>query len=419
MDAFTYKNTVLHAEDVDCVTLAEEFGTPLFVYSRDAIETAWRAFDQVLSTYRHGALICYAVKANSNLGVLSILARLGSGFDIVSAGELKRVIAAGGDPAKTVFSGVGKQREEMAYAMQQGIRCFNVESLPELSRLTEVAKAHGVQVPVSLRINPDVDAKTHPYISTGLKDNKFGIPMAHARQAYAQAADSDSLDVKGIDCHIGSQLTTIEPYMDALERLLQLVGELRSDGVDIHHLDIGGGQGIRYRDETPMDIGQWATAVTEQLNPYQLELLVEPGRVIVGNAGILLTRIEYIKAMEAKSFLVVDAAMNDLIRPPLYSAWQDIVSVKEVSHTADTPSYDIVGPICESSDFLGKDRQLEVGADDLLAIKSCGAYGFVMSSNYNTRARSAEVIVDKDKSYLVRQREFIDELLALESVVPG
>ena len=417
MDTFNYQNNELLAENVSCDSLAREYGTPLYVYSRRAIESSWKEFSDALNSYKHGSLICFAVKSNSNIGVLSLMARLGSGFDIVSAGELKRVIAAGGDTSKTVFSGVGKLEAEMEFALEQGIRCFNVESVAELERLDKVASAKGVRAPVSLRINPDVDAKTHPYISTGLKENKFGIAMQDAKAAYRFAADSASLDVCGIDCHIGSQLTDIKPYLDALDRLLALIDELRVEGVTREHLDIGGGQGIRYRDEEPLDIAQWVEQVTAKIESYELELFVEPGRVIVGNAGILLTRVEYVKTGSDKNFLVVDAAMNDLIRPPLYSAWQEIVSVSE-SNGEKTDLFDVVGPVCESADFLGKDRELKAEAGDLLAVKSCGAYSFVMSSNYNTRPRSAEVIVDGEKSHLVRARETVDSLLELESVIP-
>ena len=420
MDTFVYKDSQLHVEDTSCDTLASEYGTPLFVYSRKAIEHGWQSFANALQSYDHGSLICFAVKSNSNLGVLSVLARLGSGFDIVSGGELKRVIAAGGDPKKTVFSGVGKKCDEMEFALEQGIRCFNVESLAELQRLADVAAAHGTIAPVSLRINPDVDAGTHPYISTGLKENKFGIAVEDAKAAYQFAANAPSLNVSGIDCHIGSQLTEIDPYLDALDRLLLLVDDLRSDGIDIHHLDIGGGQGICYKDEVPLDIAEWVSQVTRKLHNHKLELLVEPGRVIVGNAGILLTRVEYVKKGEDKNFLIVDAAMNDLIRPPLYSAWQDIVEVKESDKSSQQKeSYDVVGPVCESSDFLGKDRMLSADADDLLAIKSCGAYCFVMSSNYNTRARSAEVIVDGENSHVVRKREVVESLFELEATLPS
>ena len=408
---------VLCVESVSCNELAQRFGTPLYVYSRQAMESAWSDFDTTLQQYPHGSLICYAVKANSNIGVLSILAKLGSGFDIVSAGELKRVLAAGGDAAKTVFSGVGKLQDEMAFALEKDIRCFNVESLPELDRLAQVAAAHGVKAPVSLRINPDVDAKTHPYISTGLKENKFGIAMDRAHQAYQQAADNPHLELHGIDCHIGSQLTEIEPYLHALDRLLGLVDELSEMGIKLRHMDVGGGQGIRYKDETPLDVGGWVAAVTSKLQVHKMELLVEPGRVIVGNAGVLLTRIEYLKETTERNFLVVDAAMNDLIRPPLYDAWQDIVEVERNATGRQTGIFDVVGPVCESTDFLGKNRTLSVSQGDLLAVKSCGAYCFVMSSNYNTRARAAEIIVDGSDMHLVRQRETVESLLELESVV--
>lgn len=418
MTAITHnQNDVLCVESVSCNELAERFGTPLYVYSRQAIESAWSAFDTALQQYPHGSLICYAVKANSNLGVLSILAKLGSGFDIVSAGELKRVLAAGGDAGKTVFSGVGKLQDEMAFALENKIRCFNVESLPEIERLAEVAAAHGVIAPVSLRINPDVDAKTHPYISTGLKENKFGIAMDRAREAYQRAAENPHLELHGIDCHIGSQLTEIDPYLHALDRLLALVDELEGMGIKLTHLDVGGGQGIRYKDETPLDVGAWVSAVTSKLQAHRLELLVEPGRVIVGNAGVMLTRIEYLKETTERNFLVVDAAMNDLIRPPLYDAWQDIVEVERNVEGRQSGTFDVVGPVCESTDFLGKNRTLSAAQGDLLAVKSCGAYCFVMSSNYNTRARAAEIIVYGSELHVVRQRESVDSLLALESVV--
>lgn len=420
MSEINYNDSgALSIEGVTCHDLAEQFGTPLYVYSRKSIESAWQGFATALQSYPHGSLICFAVKSNSNLGVLNLLAKLGSGFDIVSAGELKRVLAAGGDPAKTVFSGVGKLRDEMAFALEKNIRCFNVESTQELQRLGEVAAAHGVKAPVSLRINPDVDAKTHPYISTGLKENKFGITMDLARETYLRAAENDNLQIEGIDCHIGSQLTDIEPYLDALDRLLALVDELRSKGVALQHLDLGGGQGIRYKDEEPLDVKAWVNAVVSRLENHQLELLVEPGRVIVGNAGVLLTRVEYVKEADERNFLVVDAAMNDLIRPPLYDAWQDIVEVKRPDENTEKKLYDVVGPVCESADFLGKNRNLEAAGGDLLAVKSSGAYCFVMSSNYNTRARAAEVIVDGTDAHLVRQREKIDSLFELEAVVPG
>lgn len=410
MSEFTYRDGQLHAESVDCQQLAAEFGTPLYVYSRHALESAWRAFDTALSARPH--LVCYAVKANSNIAVLNILARLGSGFDIVSTGELERVLAAGGDPAKTVFSGVGKRQAEIAHTLEIGIRCFNVESTGELERINQIAATHGMIANVSLRINPDVDAKTHPYISTGLKENKFGVPMDTALDVYRRAAAMPYVCITGIDCHIGSQLSEMAPYTDALDRLLFLIDTLAGEGIVIQHLDIGGGQGIRYRDETPIDLGAWAAKVDEQLGDRTLEFLVEPGRAIAGNAGILLSKIEYLKHNEAKNFAVIDAAMNDLIRPSLYSAWHDILPVVQKTQTSHL--YDVVGPVCESSDFLGKDRMLAINAGDLLAVMSAGAYAFVMSSNYNSRTRAAEVMVDGDQAYMVRERESLADLFAGE-----
>ena len=405
----------LQVEQVACNQLAAEFGTPLYVYSRGAIERAWRSFDDALSNRPH--LICYAMKANSNLAVLNILARLGSGFDIVSEGELQRVIAAGGDPAKVVFSGVGKTRDEMAAAMAAKIRCFNVESLSEIKVLAEVAAAHGVVAPVSVRVNPDVDAMTHPYISTGLRDNKFGIAAEEALQAYQSIADSQHLQVVGMDCHIGSQLTDISPYLDALQRLLGLCDALAEIGIGIEHLDLGGGQGIRYRDEQPMDLAQWAKEIDHLLADRDFEILVEPGRSIVGNAGLLLTRVSYLKHSPHKNFAIVDAAMNDLIRPSLYSAWQEITEVKAQAGQA-ARTYDVVGPVCETGDFLGRDRQLAIAEGDVLAVMSAGAYGFCMSSNYNSRPRAAEVLVDGDVAHLVRARESVAMLFEGESILP-
>ncbi len=405
----------LQVEQVACNQLAAEFGTPLYVYSRGAIERAWRSFDDALSNRPH--LICYAMKANSNLAVLNILARLGSGFDIVSEGELQRVIAAGGDLAKVVFSGVGKTRDEMAAAMAAKIRCFNVESLSEIKVLAEVAAAHGVVAPVSVRVNPDVDAMTHPYISTGLRDNKFGIAAEEALQAYQSIADSQHLQVVGMDCHIGSQLTDISPYLDALQRLLGLCDALAEIGIGIEHLDLGGGQGIRYRDEQPMDLAQWAKEIDHLLADRDFEILVEPGRSIVGNAGLLLTRVSYLKHSPHKNFAIVDAAMNDLIRPSLYSAWQEITEVKAQAGQA-ARTYDVVGPVCETGDFLGRDRQLAIAEGGVLAVMSAGAYGFCMSSNYNSRPRAAEVLVDGDVAHLVRARESVAMLFEGESILP-
>jgi len=414
MEHFHRKKGALYAQSYPCSKLAEDFGTPLFVYSREALETAWQEFSDALESHHH--LICYAVKANSNLAVLDVLARLGSGFDIVSGGELKRVLAAGGDPEKIVFSGVGKTTLELTEALETGIRCFNVESEAELERLAEIARALGVVAPVSLRINPDVDAQTHPYISTGLKENKFGISMNEAINVYKRAAAMPTIVLLGMDCHIGSQLTSIEPYKDALQRLVGLVDQLNDAGIVLTHLDVGGGQGICYEDETPLNINEWASCVIDAIGQRKLEILVEPGRYIAGPAGVLLTRVEYLKSNEDKHFAVVDAAMNDLIRPALYSAWQSIEAVEPSD--APTREYDVVGPICESSDFLGKNRRLSIEQGDLLAVMSAGAYGFVMSSNYNTRARAAEVMVSGDEAYVVREREEIESLYAGESLLP-
>lgn len=414
MDTIHRLDGELSVEQVGCQKLAEEYGTPLFVYSRKAIESTWQEFGKSLSTQAHS--ICYAVKANSNLAILNILARLGSGFDIVSVGELERVLAAGGLASKTVFSGVGKTRHEMERALAAGIRCFNIESAAELDRLAEVAQAHGVVAPVSFRINPDVDAQTHPYISTGLKENKFGIAMSQAMDLYRRAAQQENLSVEGIDCHIGSQLTDIAPYDDALRRLIALVDLLQAEGISLKHIDVGGGQGIRYRDESPIDLCAWSEVIVQALGDRNLEVIVEPGRYIVGNAGIMLTTVEYLKHNEDRNFCVVDAAMNDLIRPALYSAWQEIVPVVD-KHT-DERVYDVVGPVCESADFLGKQRKLAVHHGDLLAVLSSGAYGFVMSSNYNTRPRAAEVMVDGNKAHLVRPRETTSSLYATERILP-
>lgn len=415
MDHFQYQSGSLHAEQVAVTNIAERFGTPCYVYSRAALEQHWRAFDDAFADMPH--LVCYAVKANSNLAVLNVLARRGSGFDIVSAGELARVIAAGGEAAKTVFSGVGKTEAEIEYALQQGIRCFNVESIPELSRINDVAQRLNTTAPISIRVNPDVDAQTHPYISTGLKENKFGIAIEDAREVYRSACQMTHLDIVGVDCHIGSQLTSVAPFVDALKRVLALIDELRADNTVIKHLDIGGGLGIHYRDETPPTPAEYAAKLKPLLAARDLEILLEPGRAIAGNAGILLTKVEFIKPTEAKQFAIVDAAMNDLLRPALYQSWQAIVPVVAES-TAPKAVYDIVGPICETGDFLGKDRELAIEQGDLLAIRSAGAYGFTMSSNYNSRPRAAEVMVDGAEMYVVRERESVESLFAGESVLP-
>ncbi|CAK4070044.1 diaminopimelate decarboxylase [Vibrio sp. 16] len=416
MDYFNYQDDgQLWAENVALSDLAQQYGTPLYVYSRATLERHWNAFDKSVGDHPH--LVCYAVKANSNLGVLNALARIGSGFDIVSGGELERVIAAGGDASKVVFSGVGKTEQEMQRALELGIKCFNVESEPELERLNKVAGQLGVKAPISLRINPDVDANTHPYISTGLRDNKFGIAFDRAPAVYQFAASLENLDVKGIDCHIGSQLTDIEPFIDATDRLLALIDDLKEQGIDIKHLDVGGGLGVVYRDEMPPEPSDYAKALLSRLDNHKhLELIFEPGRAIAANAGILLTKVEFLKHTEHKNFAIIDAAMNDLMRPALYQAWQDIVPV--APREGEATEYDLVGPICETGDFLGKDRRLVLEENDLLAVRSAGAYGFVMSSNYNTRVRAAEVMVDGDQSHLVRQREELSSLWALENILP-
>ncbi|RCX26340.1 diaminopimelate decarboxylase [Thioalbus denitrificans] len=419
MDHFHYQDGELFAEEVPLAAIAAEHGTPLYVYSRATLERHWHAFDRALEGHPHR--ICYAVKANGNLGVLSVLARLGSGFDIVSVGELERVLAAGGDPAKVVFSGVGKREEEMRRALEVGIHCFNVESEAELERLDRVAGEIGTRARISLRVNPDVDARTHPYISTGLKENKFGISMERAPEAYARAADLAHLEVVGVDCHIGSQLTDVTPFVDALERVIGLVDRLKSDGIRLRHLDMGGGLGVRYRDETPPEPIVHAAALRNLLEDRahrDLEIILEPGRAIVANAGVLLTRVEYLKHTDHKNFAIVDAAMNDLLRPSLYGAWQAILPLRP---RTDLPLtlYDVVGPVCETGDFLGKERELALAEGDLLAVRSAGAYGFTMSSNYNARPRAAEVLVDGTATHLVRRRERVAELFAGESLPPA
>ncbi|MBB2889001.1 MULTISPECIES: diaminopimelate decarboxylase [Pseudomonas] len=414
MDAFNYRDGELFAEGVALSAIAERFGTPTYVYSRAHIEAQYLAYADALAGTSH--LVCFAVKANSNLGVLNVLARLGAGFDIVSRGELERVLAAGGSPEKIVFSGVGKTRDDMRRALEVGVHCFNVESTDELERLQVVAAELGVRAPISLRVNPDVDAGTHPYISTGLKENKFGIAIADAEDVYVRAAQLPNLEVVGVDCHIGSQLTTLPPFIDALDRLLGLVDRLGDCGIYLRHIDLGGGLGVRYRDEEPPLAADYIKAVRERLDGRDLALVFEPGRFIVANAGVLLTQVEYLKHTEHKDFAIVDAAMNDLIRPALYQAWMDVTAVRP--RDTATRAYDIVGPICETGDFLAKDRQLALEEGDLLAVHSAGAYGFVMSSNYNTRGRAAEVLVDGDQAIEVRRRETVAELFAGESLLP-
>lgn len=414
MDAFNYRDGELFAEGVALSAIAERFGTPTYVYSRAHIEAQYRSFTDSLNGVPH--LVCYAVKANSNLGVLNVLARLGAGFDIVSRGELERVLAAGGQADKVVFSGVGKSREDMRRALEVGVHCFNVESSEELERLQVVAAEMGVRAPISLRVNPDVDAGTHPYISTGLKENKFGIAIADAEDVYIRAAQLPNLEVLGVDCHIGSQLTTLPPFLDALDRLLALIDRLGDCGIYLRHIDLGGGVGVRYRDEEPPLIADYIQAVRERIEGRDLALMFEPGRYIVANAGVLLTQVEYLKHTEHKDFAIVDAAMNDLIRPALYQAWMNVTAV--TPRNSEARAYDIVGPICETGDFLAKDRQLALEEGDLLAVHSAGAYGFVMSSNYNTRGRTAEVLVDGDQAFEVRRRETVAELYAGESLLP-
>lgn len=415
MDFFTYRDGQLYAEELPAQQLAEEFGTPLYVYSRASLEQRYLAYAEPLKSKPH--LICYAVKANSNLGVLNVLARLGAGFDIVSAGELERVLAAGGDPSRVVFSGVGKQVTEIRRALAVGIKCFNVESVPELLRINCVAEEMGLTAPVSIRVNPDVDPKTHPYISTGLKANKFGIAYELARDVYKQAADLQNLKVIGIDCHIGSQITQLSPFLDALDRILLLVDQLTEDGINIRHLDLGGGLGVRYQDETPPSPAEYVEALLERLGDRQFELIFEPGRAIAANAGILLTRVEYLKEGEEKNFAIVDAAMNDLLRPALYDAWQAIIPAV-IKDDGLNKVWDVVGPVCETGDFLGKDRQLNLKTGDLLAVNSAGAYGFAMASNYNSRNRPAEVMVDGAERHLVRQRESYEQQMAGEHLLP-
>ncbi len=423
MDHFEYRDGELHAESVPVRELAARFGTPLYVYSRATLERHYRAFDSAFGQHPH--CICFAVKANSNLAVLNVLARLGAGFDIVSGGELARVIAAGGDPAKVVFSGLGKQEHEIRRALELGIACFNVESDAELDRINAVAGDLGIKARISLRVNPDVDAQTHPYISTGLKENKFGVEIGKAQEIYRRAAALPHIAIVGVACHIGSQLTTTAPFLDALDRVLALVDALAADSIPLHHLDLGGGLGVRYRDETPPEPAEYIGQVLAKLGSRRIPVWMEPGRAICANAGIFVTRVEFLKSNDHKNFAIIDGAMNDLIRPALYGAWQEIVAVaprggEHAQRADDTPMqrWDVVGPVCETGDFLGKERELAIAPGDLLAVRSAGAYGFVMSSNYNTRGRAAEVMVDGDSAHIVRRRETVADLLALESLLP-
>jgi diaminopimelate decarboxylase len=414
MDYFEYRDGTLFAEDVNVTELAKEYGTPAYVYSRATIERHYKAFDDALSSVSH--LVCYAVKANSNLAVLNVLARLGSGFDIVSGGELERVLAAGGDASKIVFSGVGKTPEEMKRALEVGIYCFNVESESELDALDEVATLLNKKAKISIRVNPDVDAKTHPYISTGLKDNKFGIDINDAERVYRRAATMQNIEITGVDCHIGSQLTEIKPFVDALDRVLVLIDKLDAAGIKLSHIDLGGGLGIQYKDEEPPTPYEQGKALVDKLQGRGLKVLIEPGRAIVGNAGILLTEVMYLKHNDYKNFAIIDAAMNDLMRPTLYGAWQDIIPA--VQTEGEGKVYDLVGPICETGDFLGKDRELNLEPGDILAVRSAGAYGFTMSSNYNTRGRAVELMIDKESVHVARPREQVKQLFESEVIMP-
>ncbi len=413
MNFFSYQHNVLHAENVSLQKLAETFSTPCYVYSKNALKEAYQQFTQGFSGANH--LVCFAVKANPSLAILNLFAKLGSGFDIVSGGELARVLAAGGDPKKVVFSGVGKTKAEMQAALNAGIFCFNVESASELARLNQVASEMGQKAPVSLRVNPNVDAKTHPYISTGLKNNKFGVAYEDALSLYVAAAAMPNIDIHGVDCHIGSQITELSPFLDAFDRVLALVDALQANGITIQHIDLGGGIGICYQDEKPPAFTDYAKAMLQKLGDRKVQLVFEPGRALVGNAGVLLTNVEYLKHTEAKNFAIVDAAMNDLMRPALYEAFHEIKNVQSLQQ-AEEHTYDIVGPVCESGDFLGRDRTLALNEGDVLAIMSAGAYGMSMSSNYNTRPRAAEVMVDGKSVQLIRRREEINELFSNEIV---
>lgn len=414
MDFFQYKNEQLYVEDLPVKQLAEEFGTPLYIYSRATLERHWHAFDSALGKHPH--LICYAVKANSNIGILNVMAKLGSGFDIVSQGELERVLAAGGEASKVVFSGVAKSRAEIMRALEVGIRCFNVESVAELHHINQIAGEMGKVAPISLRVNPDVDAHTHPYISTGLKENKFGVSVDEAREVYKLAATLPHVKITGMDCHIGSQLTELQPFLDATDRLIRLMEQLKEDGITLKHLDLGGGLGVTYTDETPPHPSDYATALLNKLKDYEdLEIILEPGRAIAANAGILVAKVQYLKSNESRNFAITDTGMNDMIRPALYEAYMNII---EIDRTLERKKaiYDVVGPVCETSDFLGKQRELAIAEGDYIAQRSAGAYGASMSSNYNSRPRTAEVLVDGNKAHLIRRRENLSELWALESI---
>ena len=407
MDAFCYRGGELFAEDVSLAAISAQFGSPTYVYSKAALSFGYRAFDEALAGIDHR--VCYAVKANANLAVLQVLAQLGAGFDIVSAGELARVLRAGGDPGKVVFSGVGKRSDELSWALELGIYCFNVESESELLRLSALAAGAGKTARIALRVNPDVDALTHPYISTGLKENKFGVAIGEAERLYLVAQKLPGIEIHGIASHIGSQLCEVTPFLDALDRVIALIESLKARGVQLQHIDVGGGLGVRYRDETPPTPAQWAQALLPKLKNSGLSVMTEPGRAIAGNAGVLLTRVELLKPTEHKNFAIVDAAMNDLIRPSFYDAWQEIAAVKPRSDLPER-TWDIVGPVCESGDWLGRDRHLSLAEGDLLAIRTAGAYGFAMSSNYNARPRAAEVMVDGARLFEIRSRETLEDL---------
>ena len=415
MDFFQYKNEQLYVEDLPVKQLAEEFGTPLYIYSRATLERHWHAFDSALGKHPH--LICYAVKANSNIGILNVMAKLGSGFDIVSQGELERVLAAGGEASKVVFSGVAKSRAEIMRALEVGIRCFNVESVAELHHINQIAEEMGKVAPISLRVNPDVDAHTHPYISTGLKENKFGVSVDEAREVYKLAATLPHVKITGMDCHIGSQLTELQPFLDATDRLIRLMEQLKEDSITLKHLDLGGGLGVTYTDETPPHPSDYATALLNKLKDYEdLEIILEPGRAIAANAGILVAKVQYLKSNESRNFAITDTGMNDMIRPALYEAYMNIIEIDRTLGR-EKAIYDVVGPVCETSDFLGKQRELAIAEGDYIAQRSAGAYGASMSSNYNSRPRTAEVLVDGNKAHLIRRRESLSELWALESIV--
>ncbi|MEG9480938.1 diaminopimelate decarboxylase [Mannheimia sp. HC-2023] len=416
MNHFEYKNNQLFAEDIAISDIIKQHGTPAYIYSRATLERHWHAFNNAFGSHPH--LVCFAVKSNSNIALLNVMARLGSGFDIVSQGELERVLAAGGDPAKVVFSGVAKSHIEIKRALEVGIRCFNIESISELHRINEVAGQLGKVAPISLRVNPDVDAHTHPYISTGLKENKFGVSVTQAREVYRLAKTLPNVKITGMDCHIGSQLTELQPFLDATDRLIILMEQLREDGIELHHLDLGGGLGVPYNGEEPPHPTEYAKALLEKLKGYEnLEIIIEPGRAITANAGILVTKVEYLKQNEDRNFAIVDTGMNDMIRPALYEAYMQITEVDKTLNR-QTAIYDVVGPICETSDFLGKQRELSIAEGDLIAVRSAGAYGAAMSSTYNSRPQAAEIMVDGNQAHLIKARASFADLWRLEKLLP-